>query len=137
MTPSDTLTAGLTSIVGADAVLTRAEDLIPYSFDGTAALKARPSAVVFPRTTAQVAECVRLAAAGNTPIVTRGSGTGLSGGSVPSAGCLVLCLTQMDAILERGPAEPHATRAARRHHAAHRRGGGAARPVLSARSRLA
>jgi glycolate oxidase len=103
MRPSDTIVQGLTSIVGADAVLTRAEDLIPYSFDGTAALKVRPSAVVFPRTTAQVAECVRLAAASGTPIVTRGSGTGLSGGSVPSPGCLVLCLTQMDAILDVDP----------------------------------
>ena len=37
------------------------------------------------------------------PIVTRGSGTGLSGGSVPSAGSLVLCLAQMDAILDVDP----------------------------------
>jgi glycolate oxidase len=103
MPPSDTIVQGLTSIVGADAVLTRAEDLIPYSFDGTAALRTRPSAVVFPRTTAHVAECVRLAAALGTPIVTRGSGTGLSGGSVPSEGSLVVCLTQMDAILEVDP----------------------------------
>jgi len=103
MPPSDSIVQGLASIVGADAVLTRAEDLIPYSFDGTAALRERPSAVVFPRTTDQVAECVRLAAAGNTPIVTRGSGTGLSGGSVPSPGSLVLCLTQMDAILDVDP----------------------------------
>ena len=103
MPPSDAIVTSLNSIVGADAVLTRAEDLIPYSFDGTAALKVRPSAVVFPRTTAQVADCVRLAAASGTPIVTRGSGTGLSGGSVPSQGCLVLCLTQMDAILDVDP----------------------------------
>jgi glycolate oxidase len=89
----------LVSIVGPDAVLTRPEDLIPYSFDGTAALKQRPSAVVFPRTTEQVARCVMLAAEAGTPVVTRGSGTGLSGGSVPSADCLVVCLTQMDAIL--------------------------------------
>ena len=103
MPPSDTIVQGLTSIVGADAVLTRAEDLIPYSFDGTAALRTRPSAVVFPRTTAHVAECVRLAAALGTPIVTRGSGTGLSGGSVPSDGSLVVCLTQRDAILDVDP----------------------------------
>ena len=88
------------SSVGPDAVLTQPEDLVPYSFDGTAALKERPSAVVFPRSTAQVAECVRLAAANRTPIVTRGSGTGLSGGSVPTPGSLVLCLTGMDRIIE-------------------------------------
>jgi glycolate oxidase len=99
----NTLTDALALVVGTDAVLTRAEDLVPYSFDGTAALRQRPSAVVFPRTTAHVAECVALAANSGTPIVTRGSGTGLSGGSVPTPGSLVLCLTQMDAILEVDP----------------------------------
>jgi glycolate oxidase len=99
----DTIIDALASIVGADAVLTRPEDLVPYSFDGTAALSQRPSAVVFPRTTDQVAKCVKVAAAAGTPIVTRGSGTGLSGGSVPTPGCLVVCLTQMDAILDVDP----------------------------------
>ena len=55
----------LAAIVGREALLTEAEDLIPYSFDGTAALKQRPEAVVFPRTTAQVAE-VRAAGRGGT-----------------------------------------------------------------------
>jgi len=90
----------LAAIVGRDGVLTQAEDLIPYSFDGTAVLKQRPEAVVFPRSAAQVAECVRLAVSAGVPIVTRGSGTGLSGGSVPSPGSLVLCLAQMNAILD-------------------------------------
>jgi glycolate oxidase len=93
----------LVSVLGSESVLTQAEDLIPYSFDATAALKQRPAAVVFPKTTEQVARCVQLAAASATPIVTRGSGTGLSGGSVPSSGSLVLCLTQMDNILAIDP----------------------------------
>jgi glycolate oxidase len=84
-------------------VLVGAEDVIPYSFDGTAALRERPEAVVLPQTTSQVAECVRLAAAAKIPIVTRGSGTGLSGGSVPVPGSLVLCLARMDAILDVDP----------------------------------
>ena len=90
----------LAAIVGREAVLTEAEDLIPYSFDGTAALKQRPEAVVFPRSAAQVAECVRLALSAGVPIVTRGSGTGLSGGSIPSPGSLVLCLVHMNAIID-------------------------------------
>ena len=98
-----TIIEALASAVGADNVLTQAEDLVPYSFDGTAALKQRPAAVVFPRSTEQVSRCVRAAAQSGTPIVTRGSGTGLSGGSVPTPGCLVLCLTQMDAILAVDP----------------------------------
>lgn len=94
----------LTQLLGANRVLTAREDLIPYSFDGTATLKSLPAVVVFPETTEEVAACVRLARASRTPIVTRGSGTGLSGGSVPVPGALVLCLVRMDKILEVDPA---------------------------------
>lgn len=90
----------LAKVVGASAVLTALEDLIPYGFDGTAALRQTPGVVVFPRSTAQVADCVRIAAAAGVPIVTRGSGTGLSGGSVPGADSLVICLVEMKSILE-------------------------------------
>jgi glycolate oxidase len=100
---SEPLLASFGAIVGGHAVLSENEDLVPYGFDGTAALKARPGAVVFPASTDQVAACVRLAAQHRLPIVTRGSGTGLSGGSVPVPGCVVLCLTQMDAILAVDP----------------------------------
>ena len=89
----------LSSVVGRDGLLAAPEDVIPYSFDGTAALRQRPAAVVLPRTTSEVAGCMRVAAAAQLPVVTRGSGTGLSGGSIPSEGSLVLCLTRMDAIL--------------------------------------
>jgi glycolate oxidase len=97
---SDNTLSALAAIVGDGAVLFQAEDVIPYSFDGTAALKQRPDAVVLPRTTEHVVQCVRVASAAKIPIVTRGSGTGLSGGSVPTAGSLVLCLARMDAILD-------------------------------------
>jgi glycolate oxidase len=100
---SPSLLDGLTGIVGSAQVLTKPEDVIPYGFDGTAALKQRPEAVVFPRTTEDVSRCVQLAAQASVPIVTRGSGTGLSGGSVPSAGAMVMCLTQMNAILDVDP----------------------------------
>ncbi len=87
-------------IVGRDHVLTSREDLIPYSFDGTAALQSLPDAVAFARTTHEVAAVLRLANETGTPIVTRGSGTGLSGGSLPSPGALILCLAKMDRIIE-------------------------------------
>ena len=97
------LTTALTAIVGETNVLTQPEDLIPYGFDGTAALKSKAGVVVFPQTTQQIAECVKLAASSGTPIVTRGSGTGLSGGSVPSENAIILCTVQMDRILEVDP----------------------------------
>ncbi|MGH2400859.1 MAG: FAD-binding oxidoreductase, partial [bacterium] len=103
MSLTQTTLSAFSAIVGPESVLVKAEDLIPYSFDGTAALKERPEAVIFPRTADQVAGCVRLASVARIPIVTRGSGTGLSGGSVPTPGSLVLCLAQMDAILDVDP----------------------------------
>jgi len=93
----------LTALLGADRVLTSAEDLIPYSFDGTAALKQRPACVIFPHTTEEVSACVKTARENNVPVVTRGSGTGLSGGSVPLNGCIVLCLVKLDRIIELDP----------------------------------
>lgn len=95
--------AELLNLLGEDAVLSSDEDLVPYSFDGTAALKQRPACVVFPRSTEDVAACVKLARRYGVPVVTRGSGTGLSGGSVPLTGCLVLCLVKLDRILEVDP----------------------------------
>lgn len=89
----------LADIVGANQVLTSLEDLTVYGFDGTASIKEMPGAVVFPQTTEQVAACVKLARENNIHVTTRGSGTGLSGGSVPSKDCLVICLVQMDKIL--------------------------------------
>ncbi|NGO38386.1 FAD-binding protein [Limisphaera ngatamarikiensis] len=96
----DPVLAGLREIVGPDHLLTAPEDLIPYSFDGTAALQQMPGCVVFPRETAQVSAILKLAQRTRTPVVTRGSGTGLSGGSVPVPDCIVLCLARMDRILE-------------------------------------
>ncbi|MFA6960810.1 MAG: FAD-linked oxidase C-terminal domain-containing protein [Opitutaceae bacterium] len=94
------LVNALVQALGAENVLTAPEDIVPYGFDGTATLKQRPLAVVFADDTAQVSAIIKLARAHQAPVVTRGSGTGLSGGSVPVAGAIVLCLVKMDRILE-------------------------------------
>ena len=90
----------LRELLSPDRVLTAKEDLIPYSFDGTAALREMPGCVVFPTTTEQVAQLLKLADRHRIPVVTRGSGTGLSGGSLPSPDSIVLCLVQMNRIIE-------------------------------------
>src|SRR6266581_5033156 len=98
--PSEELRSDLSRLVGPANVLTAKEDLIPYSFDGTAALQQMPACVVFTRSTAEVAGVLKLANETKTPVVTRGSGTGLSGGCLPSPDCVVLCLVKMDQIRE-------------------------------------
>ena len=90
----------LQRMVGPANVLTAKEDLICYSFDGTAALQQMPGCVVFVSTTEEVAQILKFANAAKLPVVTRGSGTGLSGGCLPSPDCIVLCTVKMAKILE-------------------------------------
>ncbi|QDT75249.1 FAD-binding oxidoreductase [Lacipirellula limnantheis] len=104
MTPTVApLAEELAQQLGAERVLTAPEDLAVYAYDGTAALRQNPACVVFPLTTHEVAACVQIARRHRAPIVTRGSGTGLSGGSVPMEGALVVCLNRMDRIIELDP----------------------------------
>ena len=96
----DKVAADLTRILGPERLLWEREHLATYGFDGTAALYAEAGCVALPETTAEVTQVVRYAGQNKIPVVTRGSGTGLSGGSVPVRGCIVLCLVQMDRVLE-------------------------------------
>jgi glycolate oxidase len=90
----------LQRIVGNKDVLTAKEDLIPYSFDGTAAMQQMPGCVVFVESAKEVSDILKLANEKKFVVVTRGSGTGLSGGSLPSKDCVVMCTVKMDKILE-------------------------------------
>ncbi|MBK1879123.1 FAD-binding oxidoreductase [Pelagicoccus mobilis] len=90
----------LESLLSPEQILSSAEDLIVYGYDGTAGLKQRPLAVVFPESAEDVSKVLRLAAERDIPVTTRGSGTGLSGGSIPSENGIVLCLQRMNKILE-------------------------------------
>lgn len=90
----------LQQIVGPQNVLTKQEDLVPYSFDGTAAMLQMPGCVAFVETTAHIVALLKYANAKKLPVVTRGSGTGLSGGSLPSPDCIVMCTVRMDKIIE-------------------------------------
>ena len=94
------LRAALQAIVGPDGVLTEPDELLVYESDGLTIFRATADAVVFPRTTAEVAACVRLANAEGLPFVARGAGTGLAGGCLPSEGGIVIALTRMARILE-------------------------------------
>src|SRR3972149_2641890 len=89
----------LKRIVGEDGVLDRREDLLLYEYDGSVE-RSLPDAVVFPRSTEQVAGIVRLTARGKIPLVGRGAGTGLSGGALAAAGGIVIGFSRMNKILE-------------------------------------
>ena len=97
---NDKIVDQLRAFLKDDQILTAAEDLDVYSFDGTAMLRQIPQCVVFPETTEEVSQILALANSEKVPVVTRGSGTGLAGGSVPVDECIVLCLVRLNRILE-------------------------------------
>jgi glycolate oxidase len=97
---SDTDLKNLAKRIGKDRFLTEKADLLPYGFDGTATLEQLPQAIVFPENAAEVALVLSACKQAGIPVVTRGSGTGLSGGSVPVPGAVVVCTVEMKRILE-------------------------------------
>ena len=94
------LTQKLLGFLKEEQVLTRDEDLNVFAYDGTAMLHQRPAAVVLPESAAEVARVLAEANEAGVPVVTRGSGTGLAGGSVPVEGGIVLCLVRLNRVLE-------------------------------------
>jgi glycolate dehydrogenase FAD-linked subunit len=95
-----TLLETFRTFLPADAVLVSPEDLLAYSYDATPGLKQKPVCVVLPDRTEQISKILSVAQRERVPVVTRGSGTGLSGGSVPVEGAIVLCTVRMNRILE-------------------------------------
>ncbi len=71
-----------------------------YECDALTAYRCAPLAVALPRTTAEVAEVLRLCHRLGVPVVPRGAGTSLAGGSLPTSDCVVLGLARMNAVIE-------------------------------------
>jgi glycolate oxidase len=90
----------LQQILGPDNVLHEREDLLVLGYDSTPGLLHLPDVAVYPTSTEQVVLVMEVARNEGLPIVARGSGTGLSGGSVPVTGGMVLCLNRMNKIIE-------------------------------------
>ena len=89
----------LIEIVGRDKVFTAPEELFCYGYDATFR-NFMPDVVVKPRDRDQVAAIVKLANEKGIALYPRGAGTGLSGGSLPVKGGIVMVLTDMNRILE-------------------------------------
>jgi glycolate oxidase len=85
--------------VGVDGLITGQSQLQTYECDGLTNFRVMPEAVVLPRSAEQVQAVVRLCARDRVPFVSRGAGTGLSGGALPAAGGIVISLARMNRIL--------------------------------------
>jgi len=88
----------LTSLVGAENILTEKQDLICYGYDATQ-MEFLPNAVVHPANPEEVAAVLKLANLRGFPVFPRGAGSGFTGGSLPKAGGVVLVVTRMNRIL--------------------------------------
>lgn len=85
--------------LGRDAVVSNPEELLVYEYDASLE-RGLPQVAVFPRSTADVVRAIRLANQAGIPIVSRGAGTGLSGGAVAPRGGMLLVFSRMNRILE-------------------------------------
>lgn len=84
-------------------MLTTDVDLSVYECDAETLDLARPHCVVLPGSTEETAEIVRIARKHGIPYSPRGAGTGLSGGSTPVGGGILVSMTRMTKILEINP----------------------------------
>jgi glycolate oxidase len=95
----------LAALLPSGRLLAQPEQLAAYESDGLTAFRTRPLAVAMPETAEEVIALVKFCHAEGLPFVARGSGTSLSGGSLPVASGIVIALNRLNRILHLDPAQ--------------------------------
>lgn len=88
----------LQKISGKPNVTKEKEELLCYSYDATG-LSYLPDAVIFPGSEAEISKILQLASKEKLIVVPRGTGSGMTGGSLPVKGGLVMVTTRMNKII--------------------------------------
>lgn len=96
----DQIVARLRAVLPDDAVIDDPAETRAYECDALSAYRCPPLAVVLPRTTAEVAAALKVCFEERVPVVPRGAGTSLAGGSMPTEDSVVVGLARMNAVLE-------------------------------------
>lgn len=100
MTPEDAVLAACDEALDDGDVVTDPDRLPSYRCDrSTGTESGEPFAVVFPRTTDQVSAVLSAAYENHVPVVPRGAGSGLTGGSNAIDGSLIVCVEKMRDVL--------------------------------------
>ncbi len=89
----------LNKIFGSENVLTKKEDLLFYEYDASLD-RGKPEAIVFPKSVDQIIELMKLCYEHEIPVIPRGSGTNLSGGTIAIWGGIIVQFSHMNRILE-------------------------------------
>ena len=92
--------AALSAALPARALIHDEEALRPYECDALSAYRQLPLAVTLPENEAQAQAVLQACYRLDVPVVARGAGTSLSGGSMPHAGGVVLSLARLNRILK-------------------------------------
>jgi len=90
----------LKKIIDPQNVIDHKDELKPYETDGLSAYKQKPLVVVMPKNTREVSKILSYCNEEKIKVVPRGAGTGLSGGALPLADCVLLSLGKFNKILE-------------------------------------
>lgn len=98
MSLKESLYKSLYTITGGNATI-KPEDLCCYAYDATGRIFL-PDVVVFPASTAEVSNILSVASTQNIPVIPRGSGSGMTGGSLAVKGGIVMVMSRMNRILE-------------------------------------
>ena len=93
------LAKALAATLPGASVLADGESLKPYECDGLSAYRQSPLVAAIPASESEVAAVLAVARKTSTPVVARGSGTGLSGGALPHAEGILLSLARFDKIV--------------------------------------
>lgn len=99
MALSNSILKKLQKIVGKEHLTAEMEELVCYSYDATGR-RYLPDAVVFPENDIEIAALLRLANHENVFVIPRGAGSGMTGGSLPVKGGIVLVMKRLNRILE-------------------------------------
>jgi glycolate oxidase len=89
----------LLTIVDNGRYLDRPEELACYAYDAFV-VEALPDAVIFPETTQEVSNIVKIASRYKVPVTCRGAGTSVCGAPIPVRHGIVLCFSKMDKIID-------------------------------------
>ena len=96
---TDTIFRKLQNIVGKSGCSRKKEDLVCYAYDATARTYL-PDVVLFPRNTEEVSAVLNLANSEGFFVIPRGSGSGMTGGSLAVCGGVILVMARFSRILE-------------------------------------
>jgi glycolate oxidase len=94
------IVARLEKLLPGEAVISDPNETRAYECDALTAYRCQPLAVVLPGTTEEVAECLKICHEEGVPVVPRGAGTSLAGGSLPTADSIIIGVSRMNAVLE-------------------------------------